>query len=259
MNSVKEDVCRDPRGDKADLTEYIDLLTKGYIVDRNVKLEKWKSNKLPDWQVLGNKYRWFKYECDIVLTKYSRGDSLSSLIPDVAHNIHTLSAVYEEVKLHDESNELQDDSRISSLLPAHILTRLRFGLFVSCLIKDEELKREYVKSIPENEDKVLDTLLAKLDPSRRVYEYVKYPDPIYDPYFIDLALIEEIIEGCDNEAERKGLVEEYLDTYGKKIEASWPYWCFEIGFVMKVFNFDDSYLESHPHYPWELVKFNFSK
>ena len=244
--------CRDPRGEYKELTEYIDMYTEGYIHKRQDELEIWEAKGLPLGSILSNKLHWFEYETKIILRKYARGDNPKCLVSDIEHAIETLSAAYAEAYQFDEQHDMQDDGRRCYVSVANIIYGLRFALFMECLISDAKLKHRFANSFSENEDKVLDIVLAKFDPERKVAENIKYPEVIGFPDFIDLFLLEEIVEAPEDE--RQGLVEEYLEEYEKNIKDHTPYWCFELALIIKLFNFDDSYLENHSHYPWELVK-----
>ena len=182
------------------------------------------------------------YALGKIRAQYSRGDS----VKDISETI--MKYIYYGISSWDNTAGFEELYNI-----------LSFSIYVG--IEEDLLLRIKEKIVDENvHDAIVDKMINYLDSSWAVEnESVKYPKRF--------SLLNDVIEGKDNE-EKYVLLVKYLDKwYGLSRDSAWHdshksnrdtykgYWCFEAGAIAKILKIDDSGLREQKYYPYDLVHY----
>ncbi|MGV2871619.1 PoNe immunity protein domain-containing protein [Colwellia sp. E150_009] len=186
--------------------------------------------------------------------KYSRGDDLSSLIPDLE-----LALEYRQWQ-KDYADALppkEQKSRIQweELYEDDMRRTLIWLAFAYCLNMGQEYYQQVLELIAnQGQDGLLDNIAVTMgDTTREVAQSTLFKKRFGKLYKVVLADPEQ----------RPSLVKEYLNAWYKAegspdyhlmdTDAYIGYWCWGAALVVKLYNIDDSSFIDHEYYPKDLV------
>ena len=179
---------------------------------------------------------------DKVCAQYSRGDSIDDI------NETILKYICYGIKSWEETSGFE---KLYNILSLSVLVGIEEDLLLKIKAK---IKGESVH------DAIVDKMINYLDSTWVIEnESVKYPKRY--------TLLNDVIEGKDNE-EKYALLVKYLHKwYGLSSDTAWHdshkskhdtyngYWCFEAGAIAKILKIDDSGLKEEKYYPYDLVHY----
>ena len=197
------------------------------------------------------------YSVKRVIQRFSRGDAIADLRPDVARMLELLA--------------LKQATATSPQLPEKLrpmYTRLDLGVLydtftllafvVALRMPADDLDKALSLIGHPGEDRVLD-LVAKAccEPMRVIAIQPKFPK-------VHAGLADVIAAPADHRASKlhafvRGWYRQmkpiyWHDNHLAATDTYFGYWCFEAALVAMVFSIDDAALHDHPHYPIDLTR-----
>jgi len=282
-------MIRAPWGDQA----YWDKWT---AFDEQTVHQKCEQIKLPSKNPQYRpQYIWDTAKSDIfrlAVRCYSRGDP----IRDLGQHIGGLLDAWElSNKLADELNahlepgqgwdhrhllmapQVSDDARAHTDPRAWIfrLSNLNHynwcfwlvGLALALEIPEEQWQRLLALIGGEGEDELLDRVIARRQPGRKIGAALLHPKPyarllkaIDTPLDMQTAMLRDFVDHWYPELERKGNQQLWWYIYGDPVKhplekgSYFGRWCIEAVAVVKAFGLDDSLCLGHEHYPGDLLR-----
>jgi hypothetical protein len=196
------------------------------------------------------------YAHDVVVMRYSRGDTIESMRNSVqkAYEILQLRCrVLSSVKIDKRSHQMWKNLTLGNLY--HYLTLLSF--MVSLRFPVEDILNVLKLVNHEGEDALLELVAACLSGDSHDVQDSKYPKVYGELVALTRAEAKEQPVLLKKYVERWYRLNKpvyWHDTHKGAEGAYKGYWCFEVALVVMLLGIDDSLTVAHPHYPADLVR-----
>ncbi|WP_351011527.1 PoNe immunity protein domain-containing protein [Shewanella sp. S1-58-MNA-CIBAN-0166] len=189
--------------------------------------------------------------------KYSRGDELSSLKPDL---LKALEYRQWQKNYADALPDNEQAERIGweEIREDYLEEFLKWLSFAYCLDMGKEY---YLHMLALIANQGIDSLLDKIAVEMGDVERTISKELLFKKRFSKLY---NVIES--EPEQRPELLKDYLDVWYKlegspdyhlmSTDAYIGYWCWEAALVTKLYNIDDTIYLNHPYYPKDLVHWN---
>ncbi len=191
-------------------------------------------------------YSAFKFDLELLVTRYSAGDDLPSLREQLPRVVRNLAAYAKVVGPYRP--ETIDHY-------PHALWLVAFAYALHC---DDTTWRLLVDSLDAGgQDAILDRLIALRAPNGKPTGKLLHPNP-YQHLLSALdasgaarsAGIKKFLDGW-----YKGMKEAYwYDNHKPKDPGFFGYWAFEVAAFVKALKIDDTPFADHPNYPRDLAR-----
>jgi Domain of unknown function (DUF1911)/Domain of unknown function (DUF1910) len=202
----------------------------------------------------------FYKRLEVLIGKYSRGDSLKELIVMLPEIIEAWEwARREELKVFTQT-EMQRRHGFDVNLDAYSLALWLVSIFI-CLQAEASLFDRLLALIGnEGQDALYERLVATQRPGRTAADKLLYPKP-YQPLF-------DAIDEPDK-ADRDKLLKKFIKAWyprmrgtywhdnhkGKDCGGYFGYWCFEAAGVVRAFGMNDAAIRDDPYYPKDMAAY----
>jgi hypothetical protein len=206
----------------------------------------------------------FIYNYELLIEKYSRGDSINELrvmLPDLLDTWEW--ARREELKVFNDA-EIHRRHGFEVNLDAYNLALWLVSIFI-CLEADAQLFDRLLTLIGnEGEDQLYERLVATQRPGRKPADKLLHPKP-YLPLYRAI--------DPQPKAERAKFLDKFISAWyagmkgtywhdshkGKDGGGYFGYWCFEAAGVVRAFKLNDTVMRDSVYYPKDLVDYPESK
>lgn len=192
----------------------------------------------------------------LLLMRYSRGDDQVELYKSLVDGISRWSVLSTYLtSIQSDGPDLQ--SQYEGLDFDNYYSFFCMLSFAVNLKTDDE-QQDLVISLIGNEgkDRLLDQVIARCDPARKVAEQLLFPrlyrplnDALESPKR-QIDLISKFLNGWYDGCKRAY----WHDSHLGDDRGYFGYWCVEAAAVVRLWNIDDSSFSDHPHYPRDLIR-----
>jgi hypothetical protein len=199
-------------------------------------------------------YRLFAKQYHVLISKYSRGDDISTLIVEFSKVLDA----WEMAKkcLHSLLPEKDWPQYAGLDFDNYPVFLWLLSFAVNLNVESATLVRTIKLINNTGRDALLDRILMKLDATHSASDKLFYPRP-YQPLFDSLdapkekqaALVAKFLKGW-----YQGCKKAYWYDNAKREDSGYfGFWCFEAALIIKLWEIDDCSFCDHPNYPKDLA------
>ena len=206
----------------------------------------------------------------LILRRYSRGDTIRELgqpFPGLLDAWELSNKLSAEICAEHKLATCRDWTFDLANLNHYNWCFWLVGLALALEIPDEQWQRLLALIGGEGEDVLLDRIIAKREPSRKIGKRLLHNKPYHRllkaidaPKEQQAELLRDFVTHWYAELARKGNNELWWYNYGDPIKhplekgSYFGRWCIEAVAAVKAFGLDDSLCLGHEHYPGDLLR-----
>lgn len=194
----------------------------------------------------------------LLVARYSRGDALETLRPQVERLIERRAALNAEIEARPQAEQKSLAQFVHLGLDGYVRYLWIFSFAVNLGLPRPEIVHLLELVGHAGEDALFDRLAQKFQPERPIGPELRFAKP-YQPLF-------DALDAAPDK--RAKLMKTFLDKWYPSIKSvGWwggfekgsdgyfGYWCFEAALAVRLFGIDDSSFADHPYYPKDLAQF----